>query len=135
MVPYWAPRLALFVVTDFSKSAPSFLRRAIYIHTYIHTYTHIYIYVYVCIFIYNGSRWCRIGRRASPCSWSPTSQSPPPLHRNVQRFRGGLVFKAHRLLYLSTLGLGVIKKKKAGKQMVPYWAPRLALFVVTDFSK
>ena len=26
------------------------------------------------------------------------------LHRNVQRFRGGLVFKAHRLLYRSTLG-------------------------------
>ena len=34
------------------------------------------------------------------------------LHRNVQRFRGGLVFKAHRLLYHSTLGLRVIKKKK-----------------------
>ena len=34
------------------------------------------------------------------------------LHRNVQRFRGGLVFKAHRLLYLSTLCLRVIKKKK-----------------------
>ena len=33
-------------------------------------------------------------------------------HRNVQRFRGGLVFKAHRLLYHSTLGLRVIKKKK-----------------------
>jgi len=32
--------------------------------------------------------------------------------RNVQRFRGGLVFKAHRLVYPSTLGLGVIKKKK-----------------------
>ena len=32
------------------------------------------------------------------------------LHRNVQRFRGGLVFKAHRLLYHSTLGLRVIKK-------------------------
>jgi len=31
---------------------------------------------------------------------------------NVQRFRGGLVFKAHRLLYHSTLGLRVIKKKK-----------------------
>jgi len=30
----------------------------------------------------------------------------------VQRFRGGLVFKAHRLLYHSTLGLRVIKKKK-----------------------
>jgi len=31
---------------------------------------------------------------------------------NAQRFRGGLVFKAHRLLYHSTLGLRVIKKKK-----------------------
>jgi len=34
------------------------------------------------------------------------------LLRNVQRFRGGLVFKAHRLLYHSTLDLRVIKKKK-----------------------
>ena len=33
------------------------------------------------------------------------------LHRNVQRFRGGLVFKANRLLYHSTLGLSVIKKR------------------------
>ena len=32
----------------------------------------------------------------------------------MQRFRGGLVFKAHRLLYHSTLGLRVIKKKKNG---------------------
>ena len=30
----------------------------------------------------------------------------------VKRFRGGLVFKAHRLVYHSTLGLRVIKKKK-----------------------
>ena len=36
--------------------------------------------------------------------------------RNVQRFRGGLVFKAHRLLYHSTLGLRVIKKKVGGVQ-------------------
>jgi len=34
------------------------------------------------------------------------------LHSNVQRFRGGLVFKAHRLVYHSTLGLRVIKKKR-----------------------
>ena len=34
------------------------------------------------------------------------------LSRNVKRFRGGLVFKAHRLLYHSTLGLRVIKKKR-----------------------
>jgi len=32
----------------------------------------------------------------------------------VQRFLGGLVFKAHRLLYHSTLGLRVIKKKRLG---------------------
>ena len=30
----------------------------------------------------------------------------------MKRFRGGLVFKAHRLLYHSTLGLRVIKKKR-----------------------
>jgi len=30
----------------------------------------------------------------------------------VQRFRGGLVIKAHRLVYHSTLGLRVIDKKK-----------------------
>ena len=30
----------------------------------------------------------------------------------MQRFRGGLVFEAHRIVYHSTLGLGVIKKKK-----------------------
>jgi len=31
---------------------------------------------------------------------------------NVKRFRGGLVFKAHRLVYHSTLGLKVITRKK-----------------------
>jgi len=30
----------------------------------------------------------------------------------VKRFRGGLVFEAHRLLYHSTLGLRVVQKKK-----------------------
>jgi len=33
------------------------------------------------------------------------------LYRNVQRFRGGLVFKAHRLVYHLTLGLRILKKK------------------------
>ena len=32
------------------------------------------------------------------------------LRSNVMRFRGGLIFKAHRLWYHSTLGLNVIKK-------------------------
>ena len=30
----------------------------------------------------------------------------------MKRFRGGLVFKAHRLLYHSTQGLRVIKKRR-----------------------
>ena len=34
------------------------------------------------------------------------------LHRNVKRFRGGLVFKAHRLVYHSTLGLRVIQEAR-----------------------
>ena len=34
------------------------------------------------------------------------------LRRNVNRFRGGLVFEARRLVYHSTLGLRVIQKKK-----------------------
>jgi len=34
------------------------------------------------------------------------------LHRNVKRFQGGLVFKAHRWLHHSTLGSRVIKKKR-----------------------
>ena len=34
------------------------------------------------------------------------------IRMNVKRFRGGLVLKAHRHVYHSTLGLGVIKKKR-----------------------
>ena len=34
------------------------------------------------------------------------------LRRNVKRFQGGLVFKAHVLTYHPTLGLRVIKQKK-----------------------
>ena len=40
------------------------------------------------------------------------------VHINVKRFRGGLVFKAHRLVYHSTLGLRVIKKKKTSSRGV-----------------
>jgi len=39
--------------------------------------------------------------------------------RNVERFRGGLVVKAHRLLYHATLRLRVINKQKKG------WRPLL----------
>ena len=37
------------------------------------------------------------------------------LRRNVERFRGGLVFKAHRPLHRSTPGLRVKKKKEAAR--------------------
>jgi len=43
----------------------------------------------------------------------PHVSTPPHGAAPLQlRFRGGLVFKAHRLVYHSTLGLSVIKKKK-----------------------
>jgi len=36
------------------------------------------------------------------------------LRRNVKRFRGGLLFKAHILVYQSTLGWRVLKQKQVG---------------------
>ena len=40
-------------------------------------------------------------------------------HGDLQRFRGGLVVKAHRLLHYSTLGLRVKKEKKIEKHDLP----------------
>ena len=37
------------------------------------------------------------------------------LRIDVKRFRGGLVFKAHRLMYHPTLGSRVMQKKKKKK--------------------
>jgi hypothetical protein len=43
----------------------------------------------------------------------------------VKQSRGGLVFKAHRLVYHSTLGLRVIKKKKTFRHGLPHsWLQR-----------
>ena len=44
-------------------------------------------------------------------------------YRNVQRFRDGLVLKAHRLLYHPNLGLRVIKKTEDARRPAPP-APR-----------
>jgi len=41
------------------------------------------------------------------------------LRRNVKQFRGGLVLKAHRLVYYSTPDWRVIKKKKEGLTSSP----------------
>ena len=46
------------------------------------------------------------------CPWAFSGNQEQLLCRNVELFRGGLVFKAHRLLYRSTLGSRVIKKKR-----------------------
>ena len=48
-------------------------------------------------------------------------ESHPPA--GAQRFRRGLVFKAHRLLYHSTLDLRVIKKKerRSGTGVSTFW--------------
>ena len=46
---------------------------------------------------------------------------PPPPHEpacHVKRFRGGLVFRAHRLLFHSTLGSRVIKKENPPAEFV-----------------
>ena len=48
------------------------------------------------------------------CTDRYSSQFKKLLGRNVKRFRGGLVCEAHRLLYHSTLGLRVIKKRREG---------------------
>jgi len=56
------------------------------------------------------SWWPQAAVPSSAPTRAPSRDSPartPSL-----RFRGGLVFKAHRLVYHSTLGLSVIKKKK-----------------------
>ena len=46
------------------------------------------------------------------CGQVPRSDVVRCFRRNEKRFRGGLVCKAHRLVYHSTLGLRVIKKKE-----------------------
>ena len=49
------------------------------------------------------------------------------LHRTVQRFRGGLVFKAHRLVYHSR----VIKKRV----LTPHWAQALTYLSVRSHGE
>jgi len=67
------------------------------------------------------------------CKASPHPRTPNPQPRTRKqvkknlRFRGGLVFKAHILLYHSTLGWRVIKKKKK-KQRFLIDAPRSSYY-------
>ena len=52
-----------------------------------------------------------------------SSYQEQPLRGNVKCFRGGLAFKAHRLVYHSTLGWRAIKKKKKVIAPPPSRAP------------
>ena len=52
------------------------------------------------------------GESGQSGSKSLAGNTPGLLSRNVKRFRGGLVFQAHSLVYHSTLGLRVIKKQQ-----------------------
>ena len=58
-----------------------------------------------------------------PCSDSfvvePNEEEYRKMVSPMPSFRGGLVFKAHRLLYHSVLGLRVIKKRK--KEVCRKW--------------
>ena len=47
-------------------------------------------------------------------SVNPSPSDAELVHLSVKRFREGLVFKARRLLYHSTLGLRVIKRESRG---------------------
>ena len=49
---------------------------------------------------------------ADPTRWTSPRLRCKARIRNVQRFRGGLALKAHRLVYHSTLGSRVVKKKR-----------------------
>ena len=60
-----------------------------------------------------------------------TTNEAQLLYINVQRFRGELVFKAHRLLYHSTLGLRVIKQSRE-ESALSYSAAELESFCELD---
>ena len=63
------------------------------------------------------SRTCNESKKEEDPTWTtppprPPPPRPPPPPPPGQRFRSGLVFKAHRIVYHSTLGLRVIKNKR-----------------------
>ena len=57
------------------------------------------------------------------------------LYRYVEWFRGGLVFDAHLLLYYSTLGLRVIKKKGAQADLQLYLSRLGSTVELPDYSQ
>ena len=89
----------------------------------------------------DGRRSCDGARRCQAFSFCPglatkgflvakhRSIEEQLLRRNVKRIQGGLVFKYQRLSYHSTLGSGVINKKKkhraAGRQLSLKWRETL----------
>jgi len=63
----------------------------------------------------DGASACQRRKASEHCvRWihEEKEELSPVANEGVQRFRGGLVLKAHRLLYDSTLGLRVIMKNR-----------------------
>ena len=60
-------------------------------------------------------------RRVKEC-WVPVYEQL--LSRNVERFRGGLVLEAHRLLYRSILGSRVVKQRQRNAGHLPHSCER-----------
>ena len=91
----------------------------VYIYIYICTYIYIYVYIYIHITAKpSSSPMVRPALRSTPARRSAITMkdteitivclqfsiSEQLLRSDEKRFRGGLVFKARRLLYQSTLG-------------------------------
>jgi len=69
--------------------------------------------------------------RASPTRSSARAWKGSVLRRNVKRFRGGPVFKAHRLVYHSILGLRVIIKGTEEAHLLARGRGESSFFLIT----
>ena len=80
---------------------------------YIYVYIDIYIHIDIDSFILTYPRGGGVEQSCVLLGLAQFSIQEQLLCIMVKRFRAGIVFKAHRLSYHSTLGLRVIEKKKS----------------------
>ena len=115
-------------------------------YTYMYVYIYIYIYIYMCVCVYvcvyiSGSRGdlerrvelarevahavrggallVHLVQQLRVVCLRRLPAHTPLLSRNVERFRGGLVSKAHRFLHHWDLSLREIKKKTHATSHAP----------------
>ena len=73
-------------------------------YVFIYIYINIHTYIYVCFFIYVHIYLCTHWYTYKYTGSAQLSIREQRLRSNGKQFQGGLVFKAHRLLYHSNLG-------------------------------